>query len=1407
MSVGTGRTSSFGRAFIYGVTLVPLLATAAYYFLEHVPSREEYLLNLRFRTLGVIGNQIETKLESVASGLVYGRSIDQVDQARGNGLPYRVSLDEYIGHVFPGLRPPEGQGAGSARDGRAGGGVIDPDITFAPSADRVRFTVGPSERPWEASLRSLIAPLTEDTSFDDVLLADAKTNLVLFQRFDSTPRIRDIAAILKKPAARESGLLDSLHGLRSEGGGSDTDLLRDVELDGSAYRFFAEPLTIRIPRSPDGKIKELLVCGLIRSEKIRTEAMHVPPKYLLWIIVPLFAAALSGPLLKLLLMRRTGRFVTRDVPLLALFSCLVMAMLTVVLLAFHLSERNTVRLETASKYLANRLAAQVLECFRRGREVLRQVDVYALAADNAAEPNRIALNRTGIWSWAALIQRAPAVTTTNLEFLFWTSDTGRQIEKWTPLEVNTPFYPQDASSHFLDARAGQFWRAWNDPGSPFTAELLVSPTTAAPIAVLTMPSRRNRPLRISAERQRLEPSAPAALTPAFISVVETPNDLLSPVIPPAMGFALVRPDGAVLYHSDHDRILNENLFREAENSRALADAVTAQTEKRLEGRYRGSDVVFYVRPIREVSGIPWTIVVFREVEPWQTLVWQVAFDVLLLYLLLWALPVLAIPLVMLGVMWRKKCSWNACRILALRYFWPRERAGARYAGVAALQGALIALFLAVLAWFGRYPDGAAGTVLLADSLLSPALSLGLWTWLLHRSSRDTRAGGAPPFGPGGIGVLCRTGWRNIYVSAVCLTLVSVSVLPVTGFFHLAFRLESELDIRHWQSELADRVLRHRAAAESAVRQPGRMSPDATVVALRLALPPAETGLCDQERFYESWSNTTVRCRPENLPDQGTPFWRTTLLAVRARAFGLDDATVPVGRFGPVTRTGTAQPTLALSRAGGFDIVVRSELWNLRLLPTSIGWWVMACLVVAAGCVWVWIAAVRLFLFDFHPIPLRTLRQIGRRRPENPLLVLGLPRSGKDAAVTGFIEAVNVAVRGCSDGAPSSPASRARIDLKAERVDEQWLQETLCNLGLEALRNAPAVDVKPIETKASAAAVAAAMPAAGAIVQAQTPAASPTPAAPPSGMAEARGIPEYTHVTNLDAVLNEQGRRNTAMRLLDVLIRAHAACLTTVVVTSAVDPTAHLDIIFPDQKDEVDRNRLPEAEFGRWVHVLLHFERVTIEETQSGAADVVGGRPGARIESELSEECRWLPPLRRIGQRLADAIRQRIRSGGPEPTHEALIDEVYENATALYKLLWSACTRPEKLLLVQLAQTGLANPICKDTLNELLRKRLVVMKPYPAIFNESFERSLLSAASRDQIQAWEKEAGESHWLTVRNVLLILLVFVLLMIGVSQDHALQSISGILTAVLGGVGGVFKLIETIATKWNRGSQASVA
>ena len=1328
-------SSRFGKSIIYGVAIAPLLVTLGFYFMERIPDREEYFVNLRFRTLAVIGKQIETKLESVSSGLTYGKSVEEMHQSSPSEAAVKISFDQYVQILFPGLTKV------NLPSGEAKPGGPDPDIDFGfvRSGDRLRFRVNRQES-WEGSFARLIRPFTEDATFDDILLA-TEDGKVLFQRPGASPKVKDIATILKKPEAKEPGPLQIFHRLASEGSGKDTDLLKQVNLDGSSYHLFAEPLTIQVDKSRDGKPKDLLLCGLVRSQRIRQEAMHVPPKYFLWIIVPLVAGLLSGPFLKLVLLRRTGRFETRDLPLLALFSCLAMAMLTVVLLAYYEFDQNHERMVLELADLASHVDGQLRKGFQDGRQLLQQIDQYAQRTDEGAKYANAAY-RVRLWADENLLKSVPDINKSDLELVYWTDAAGNQIEKWTPLETNTARYPQTNEEHFELAVNGQYWRDRKDPSAPFTSELRISATTSAPITILTIPS------------QRTVPTTPPQRTP-YVSLVVTPRPLLSPVIPPETGFAIVRTDGSVLYHSSRERVLNENLFRETEEAQELANAVATQTEQCFQASYRGNDFIFYVRPIRDIAGIPWTIVAFREMEPWQSLGWQVALDVLVLYLVLWIGPSLIWLAVLLRFKFQSKYPWSRCRIEVLRYFWPRREDSGNYLAVFRVECGILIVFLALLIWFNAQPYGTAGMVLLLAAFLLPLIAMAFWAWQVRRP----KAQRAPER------------WRRSYVAALCLGMVIASVLPVTAFFHLELYLENQGHLRHWQGELADRVVSHRRAEQAEIV---RLFEDRKVAlqtrnaALQPAvpLPPPGTGSCDDEQLYNALYRTSVTCQGimSQPPD---PVWMQVLRLFRARAPGGLEWGTTTGRAPYASRPERPEPATfpSLRAATGDDYPrVKSQLGNLPTPLQQASWWALMLLLVAAGCVWVWNAASRLFLFDFYEIPLRTLKTLPKAKDLNhSILVLGLPRSGKDSAVKAYVG-----------------YKMERIDLKAEKLDEAWLQQSLARFHVRrepesTTESAPAPMVATVGSTAGG-------------FHGRIPA---------GDAGDARKTPDWIHITNLESALHEKGPRDVVLGLIDALLRSPEK--PRLVVTSVVDPIFHLDSIFPEQRTEVDLDPLPETEFGRWAHLLLQFERVTAGEELS-APHWAGKDWGKRLWNEARHH-RW---LLRTANLVAEGIQQREEHGRRAPSDTEVSEELREKALALYQLFWSACTRPEKLMLVQLAQTGLVNPLVMDALRELIRKHLVVMCPYPKIMNESFTRFLNTAANAEQIKAWEREAGESHWPVVRNVLMIVVVFALAMIGMSQDHALQAFSALLTAVAGALGGSFKLADLVSQRFAKGGAA---
>ena len=51
--------------------LAPAILMLSYYFLGYVPAQREYFVNLRFRALAIVGDQLRSKIENLASSLDY----------------------------------------------------------------------------------------------------------------------------------------------------------------------------------------------------------------------------------------------------------------------------------------------------------------------------------------------------------------------------------------------------------------------------------------------------------------------------------------------------------------------------------------------------------------------------------------------------------------------------------------------------------------------------------------------------------------------------------------------------------------------------------------------------------------------------------------------------------------------------------------------------------------------------------------------------------------------------------------------------------------------------------------------------------------------------------------------------------------------------------------------------------------------------------------------------------------------------------------------------------------------------------------------------------------------------------------------------------------------------------------
>lgn len=172
------------------------------------------------------------------------------------------------------------------------------------------------------------------------------------------------------------------------------------------------------------------------------------------------------------------------------------------------------------------------------------------------------------------------------------------------------------------------------------------------------------------------------------------------------------------------------------------------------------------------------------------------------------------------------------------------------------------------------------------------------------------------------------------------------------------------------------------------------------------------------------------------------------------------------------------------------------------------------------------------------------------------------------------------------------------------------------------------------------------------------------------------------------------------------------------------------------------------------------------------------------------ECGADAVLRAIGGKMARELK-----AGARPSPAQLVEEVQRRAASHYQSLWESCSPEEKLLLVQLAEEGVANPQWEQTLADLQRKRLVVQDPVHRLFNESFRRFVLTVPGRRQVLRGEQE-GASTWSALRGVLWPGLLLLTVFLAFTQRHHLEGLETAVPFIGAGLTGLSKLYDFFKT-----------
>ncbi len=151
--------------------------------------------------------------------------------------------------------------------------------------------------------------------------------------------------------------------------------------------------------------------------------------------------------------------------------------------------------------------------------------------------------------------------------------------------------------------------------------------------------------------------------------------------------------------------------------------------------------------------------------------------------------------------------------------------------------------------------------------------------------------------------------------------------------------------------------------------------------------------------------------------------------------------------------------------------------------------------------------------------------------------------------------------------------------------------------------------------------------------------------------------------------------------------------------------------------------------------------------------------------------------------------------------EQVVEFFLVQARALYRKHWELCTVDEKVALWQLANGAKINPANAEVLQHLTRRGFIYRDQGWRLVNESFKRFVLSAESDNVVANWMDTTRSGLWPIIRIPLFTILFVLVVVIVYSSGFALNSVLGIATTTLGIIPLLLKNLSLLKTSGSIG------
>ena len=745
------------------IAIIILCALMAVYFFSYVPSNKKYLTNRNLRILAVMGNQVKFKVESFSGILKH-----IMDESKGdeNFIEQKIKL-------VPNLDFVKNNGKSDAKKADANDS-LDIYISLDGNDYWLNYEYSHQSSPkkihTKTNLAKLINPIVSKEDFDNILLLKLEPKesqkgkgKVIYQRNRSGFAVNEIDSVYNKNGTGE--ILGSV---------ASNSFVKQITLTGADYTVFGYPVWIsfnNVNTETDKPPEKWLLCGLVRTENFTAQSRKISNSYIILFMFLAITAFLSIPIIKVQSMGPQDKLGRIDVILL-LLSLFVLTVLTTAFLLDGYAIHNH------NKHIDGQLKKMALEIKSNFNKELT-TGIKKLDALNVLfSSDTLGLNKSKILSNREIIFKP------YFEMVYWIDSTGEQQAKWSVRDQTTPLINVSKRPYYYKLVADEGFSMPRNlnvnslKDKSYMLDPIDSWTTGEYETILTIPFDNVR--YKSFDKDTLLTTLDSINKPIVVSALDMHMvSLNAPILPPGYGFAVIDNNGNVLYHSDSRRNLQENFFEECNDSHHLYSVVYGREEKTLKAKYSGTDHRLLITPLESP---PWTLIVFRDKELFGAV--NAEMLTIIVGLIIAYMVFLFIVLAITKFISKRKF------FLKLAAIWPNEKKSETYLQLTIIMAALSLLFIGSLLFIQNI-------IVVAILAFVPGPFLLLYFCYLQKEKREFWKTKDHSAENNKAKILTRN-----YVLMWFMLFVLLGVVPVAGFFKFAYKIETELFIKHGQFELA-----------------------------------------------------------------------------------------------------------------------------------------------------------------------------------------------------------------------------------------------------------------------------------------------------------------------------------------------------------------------------------------------------------------------------------------------------------------------------------------------------------------------------------------------------------------------------------------------------------------------------